>query len=131
MGLIWIVSLTIWGTISAVVGNKQFTLNVNLKPPFLISIVNLLWFFLLAAIIVFVIKIYLHYRKKYMLEKINEESRKRVCFRINSLTLSSSLNNNRPDQAIKFKIKDLFKLSNQAKLFVLTFIYWIQWYILI
>jgi hypothetical protein len=131
MGLIWIISFLIWGTISVAVGNEQFTLRVNLKPAFLITIANLLWFFLLTCIIIFVVKICWLYRQKYLLEKLNGENKKRVCFRINSLTLASNVNCERANQENKFRIKDLFKLSNQMKLFILTFIYWIQWYILI
>jgi hypothetical protein len=125
MGFIWLISLTIWGTLSIGIGNEQFTLRLNFKPEFLITIANLLWFLLLVGIIIFVIKICCHYRQKYIIEKLNRANKKRVCFRINSLTLSS--NRDQANKEIQFRIKNLFKLSNQMKLFMLTFIYWIQW----
>ena len=135
MGLIWVFCLGYWSIISIWGDIEKHNLYLNYKPMYIKSISNLLWPILLVGIFVLLIKIFLHYRKKRILEMMNAEINKRFWTNVNSLSLTRSkalpnpLNNVRPNQEITFKFKKFFKLSFRIKLLFIIILYWIQWYL--
>ncbi len=133
MGLIWILSLTFWGTVSWFFDIDKYTLYLNYKPKYMRTFLNLFWPILLIGIFTFLIKICLHYRNKRILEMMNGELNRRFNrskSKCNSLSLKrSSIFNGRSDREISFSFEKFFKLSFKLKLVLIILVYWFQWYL--
>ena len=117
MASFWILGIIAWTPITFIFSTKDFAVDVNYSPFFLVTIFNLVsWFSILVLILslsIIIIK-ELHLRKK-----IKQELRNRAIASIS-----------RPVTSLKKHNSELMlHFGFQTKFYLIIFSFWIQWFI--
>lgn len=141
MGLIWIFSLAIWGVLLGIFGIVPYSLMVDFRPPFWTTICNLLWLFLLIAILIVAIMIYLFLLEKAKRDKLKKRNRPNIqnnqsSIIFTTLTPTSQLNQttNTTVSSTSSKIScwkkkwARYRMPAEKKFLIIMGSYWLQWF---
>jgi hypothetical protein len=131
MGLIWIISLGIWGIIMATVGVKPYSLIVDFNPFYLESILNAPWLFFIIGVLVLAIMILI-----FLFEKAAKikKTKPRKISHVSTVEIKSSIAADQQSIAGSFSIIKIIKLCEffrrihpEKKFLIIMGSYWVQW----
>jgi hypothetical protein len=139
MALIWIFSLGIWIVLLGIFGIVPYSLIVNFRPFYWTTISNLLWFFLLIAIFVVAVMIYLFLHEKAKRDKLKKRFRQNnqssiICTTITPTSQLNQATNSTVDSSISSKIScwkkkwAKYRLPAEKKFLIIMGSYWFQWF---
>jgi hypothetical protein len=132
MILIWVFDLVIWSLIAVAFHVNDFTKDIEFKPIFLVSLINvLLWLaplnlVLFLSILVFDLLRRREIKRKLISTKLKQSNTMNTSLSIITPTSLTPSNNTIISKRINFS--QIFNLSAKIKFSLLMGSYWIQWY---